>query len=103
MAALQPTLTGLWEDLIEDQVDKDAGDGDVHPDGPGPAGDFFVGFPLLFDRAPKGDEDHRDDDGGEDCVCEEDGEVDRAEPLRLEEARGFGVIMIVQLRNEEEC
>jgi len=44
----EPLGTGLWEDLVEDEVDHDAGYGDVHPNRPGPAGDGFVTVEALF-------------------------------------------------------
>ena len=56
--------------LIDHEVDDDAGDGDVEPEGEGPAGDEAVFVELLEPGAAEGDEDQGNDDDGEDGVRE---------------------------------
>ncbi len=49
-------------------VDDDAGDGDVEPDGKGPAGEASMGGEAAGEREEEGDEDHRKGDDGEEDV-----------------------------------
>ena len=50
--------------LVDQEVDDDAGDGDVEPEGEGPAGDEAMLVKFLEPGAAEGDEDQRDDDNG---------------------------------------
>jgi hypothetical protein len=73
-------------DLVDHEVDDDAGDGDVEPERQGPAGDEAVLIEALEEGAAKRDDDERNDGDGEDGMGDEDGEVDRADPtLSLEQ------------------
>src|SRR3954447_334893 len=73
--------TGLRaEDVVEHEVDDDAGDGNVHPDGVGPAGDSAVANILLAECAGESDDHEWHDCCGEDGVADEDGEVEGARP-----------------------
>lgn len=44
-------------DLVEEEVDEDAGDGDVKPEGQGVAGDEAVLVEFFKEGAAEGDED----------------------------------------------
>ena len=42
--------------MVEDEIDQDAGDGNVHPQRPSPSRDFAVEVETLFERAVEGDQ-----------------------------------------------
>ncbi len=44
----------LWKNMVKKEINKDAGNGDVHPDWPCPARDSFVALELPPDRVVKG-------------------------------------------------
>ncbi len=73
--------------MVEEEVDDHAGDGDVHPEGEGVAGDDAVLVEFFEPGAAEGYEDHGDDDYGEDGVRDEDCEIDGADPALALEAR----------------
>src|SRR5688572_10959208 len=74
----------LRENLVEQKVDHHAGHGDVHPDGPGPAGDFFVPFEVALQRTGERDDDEGQNHDRPDQVGKENRQVDGAEPGWLE-------------------
>ena len=51
----------LLEPLVEHEVDQDAGDGDIEPEGEGPAGPGAVALEAAFQGVGHCDEDQRDD------------------------------------------
>src|ERR1700739_4008154 len=72
-------------DLVDHKGDDYAGDGDVEPEGKGPAGDGAVLVEFCEPGATEGDEDQGDDDDGEDGVGDEQSEIDGEKPaLALE-------------------
>ena len=46
---LQLMAGNLGENLVEEKIDQDAGHGDVHPERPGPAGDFAMKIEALLE------------------------------------------------------
>ena len=88
--------------MVEDEVDDDAGDRDVHPDGPGPAGYFFVGFETLFPCEEQCGQHERHDDEGEENVGGEEDQVEFSEPGGVGEGGVAGVRVVVDVRDEEK-
>src|SRR5579862_452674 len=86
-----PSQWRLWfdlrENLIKQEINHHPGHGNVHPQRPGPARDLLVEFkPLLFGAIQR-HQNHRHDDHGQDRVRQEDGQVNRAEPQRVQKLR----------------
>ena len=67
-------------ELVDHEVDDDAGDGDVEPQWKGPAGDEAMLIETLEKRAAQCDQYEGNDHDGEYCVRGEEGEVDRTNP-----------------------
>ena len=63
-------------DVIEEDIDQEAGDRDVEPDGEGPPGQPGMGFEPGFPGQVEEAEDQGDDDDRQDHVGEENGEVE---------------------------
>ena len=87
--------------MVEHEVDDDAGDGDVEPEGEGVAGDEAMLIEFFEEGAAEGDEDERDDDDGEDGVGEEQGEVDRANQTLSLEGDVADAVVVDEVGDEE--
>ena len=48
------SAASLWKNMVEQEINEDAGDGNIHPDRPCPTRDLFVAFELSPDRVVKG-------------------------------------------------
>lgn len=72
-------------ELIDEEVDDNAGDGNVEPEGESPAGDEAMFVETREPGPAESDDDERNDDNGENGVGREDGEIDGPNPaLTLE-------------------
>jgi len=72
-------------ELVDQEVDDDAGDGNVEPEGQGPAGQETVLIEELVESAAQSDDDEWNDRDGQDGVGYEDGEIEGTDPaLALE-------------------
>jgi hypothetical protein len=89
-------------DLVDHQVDNDAGDGDVEPKGEGPAGDEAMLIEFFEEGAAKGGKDERNDDDGKDGVRGEQGEVDGTDPALALEVDHFPNADVVDDVGDEE-
>ena len=89
-------------DLVDHEVDDDAGDGNVEPEGEGPAGDEAVLVEAFEPSAAESDDDERNDDDGQQGVRDQNGEVDGADPtLSLEEDHPVNAQVIDHVGYEE--
>src|SRR6516165_194853 len=89
-------------DLVDQEVDDDAGDGDVEPEGKGPAGDKAVLIEAFEPSATERDDDERHDSDRQQSVRDQNGEVDRADPaLSLEEDHLVNAEMVNHVGNQE--
>ena len=89
-------------DLVDHEVDDDAGDGNVEPEGEGPAGDEAVLVEAFEPSAAESDDDERNDDDGQQGVRDQNGEVDGADPtLPLEEDHPVNAQVIDHVGHEE--
>src|SRR5262245_26944496 len=84
--------------MIEQEVNHDAGDRNVHPERPGPTGDFFVQVESPPEGATESYEDQRHDDDGEERVREENEKINRPEPGGVLEDRRSLMQVISQIR-----
>jgi len=93
----------LWEDLVKEEINDHARDGNVHPNRPGPAGDDLMLIKPRTKRAAESDNDHRDNGHSQHGVGEKNREVNRAEPGRILKDRPacFGVIN--EITDQEQC
>ena len=90
--------------MVDHEVDDDAGDADVEPEGERPAGDLAVLVEAFGPRAAEGDEDEWHDDDGEDGVGDEQSEVDGTNPaLALEEDDLMDAVMVDEIGREEDA
>jgi len=87
--------------VVEEEVDDDAGDGDVEPEREGPAGDAAMKFELTAQGAADGDDDKRNDDDGENGVAQEQREIDGADEALSLEADGADLEMVDHIGDEE--
>lgn len=95
-------LSRLRKLHVEQPINNHAGHRDIHPDGPGPAGDFFVEIEPAFERASERHDDHRENDRRADRVREEQHQINRAKPRRVFEAReAVPAEMISEIRHEK--
>src|SRR5215469_6225658 len=85
----------------EEEVDEDAGDGDVEPDGERPASDGFVAAEAGAESEIQSDEHERNDYSGENCVADEKREVRGADWALAGETDDSGVGVEIQIANEE--
>ena len=97
--------TRSWErsgvQVVEEEVDEDAGDGDVEPEREGPAGDATMKLELAAQGAADG-EDHQGNDGhGKYGVTDEQGEVDGADISLPLEADRADLKMVNHIGDEE--
>ena len=89
-------------ELVDHEIDDNAGDGDVEPEGEGPAGDEAVLVETLQPSAAQSDDDHGHDDNGENGVGQEQSEVDGANPtLTLEMDHLMGASVVDEIGNQE--
>ena len=63
--------SGFGEPLVEHEVNEDAGDGDIKPEGECPAGPGAVFFEAAFDGVRHGHQNEGDDDDGQNDVGDE--------------------------------
>ena len=66
--------------MVDHEVDDDAGDGDVEPEGEGPAGNAAMLVETFEESATKGEDDEWNDGDREDGVGDEDSEIDGTDP-----------------------
>src|SRR6266540_7053242 len=101
IATVSPLSTRPHQPM-EHPVDHDAGDGNIKPDRKGPAGDAPVRW-KFFSQCPNQRDDcqwhHRD---GQDRVCEEDCEIDGADPALALKRHGTDLVMINEVGNQEQ-
>jgi len=91
-------------DLVDHEVDDDAGDGDVEPEGEGPAGDEAVLIEPFEPSAAERDDDERNNGDRQQGVRDQNREVDRADPaLSLEEDHLVNAQVIDHVRHEEHA
>ena len=88
-------------ELVEEEVDDNAGEGDVEPEGESIAGDEAVFIEFFEEGAAERDEDERDDDDGEDGVGDEQGEVDRADQTLALEGDMAHAVVVDEIGDEE--
>ncbi len=93
----------LGVDLVEEEVNQDSGDGDVHPDWPSPAGDSAVFVESFAEGVVEGQEHQWHHRHGEDGVGEKDGQVNGSEPGWVLEAGGAGVVMVSKVADQKEA
>lgn len=86
---------------VQHPVHDDPGGGDVQPDRERPAGELAMCFEFPSDRTHEGDGDQRAEEGGQNGVGEQEGEVDRADPALPRVGGGTGVVVVRQVGNEE--
>jgi len=87
--------------VVEEEVDENAGDGDVEPERESPASDAAVKLELRAQGAADGDDDKRNDDDGENGVAQEQGEIDGADEALSLEADGADLKMVDHIGDEE--
>ena len=85
---------GLRENLVEQQIDHHAGHGHIHPDRPRPSGYSLMRVKAFAQCAARGHDDQRYDGKGAEQMREQDREVIRPEPRRIEK---LGVRLAIDL------
>jgi len=89
-------------DFVDHEVDDHAGDGNVEPEGEGPAGDEAVLVEAFEPSAAERDDDERNNDDRQQGVRDQNGEVDGADPtLSLEEDHPVNAQVIDHVGYEE--
>ena len=88
-------------DLIKHEIDDDAGDRDIEPEGEGPTGDNAVSVEALEQGPAEGHDDHGDDDEGQNGVRGEQGEIDGANPTLALEGDVADAIVVDEIGNQE--
>ncbi len=91
----------LHEQLIQHEVDDDAGDADVHPEREGPARNRPVQRVAGPQCARERDQHQRHDDNGQDRMAQQDREIERARPAVSLKQNVSDVGVIVEVRSEE--
>jgi len=89
-------------EAVEQEIDDDAGDGDIEPDREGPAGDAAVTVEFLREGAGKRDQRERHDDDGQDSMRAEQREIDGADPSLAGERHDAGMQMVDHVRSEKD-
>lgn len=87
--------------MVEQEVDDDAGDGYVEPNGESPAGDATMKFKLLTQGAANGDENHRHNRDSENRVADQQREIDRADIALALESNGAHLEMVNHIGDKE--
>lgn len=93
---------GLWKDVVENEIDNDTCDGDVHPEWPGPADYGFVLSPIFFEGEPEGSEDEWDNGDSQKNMSCQQSEIKRLEPQRLREDGMTGKEVIDEVASEKD-
>lgn len=91
----------LHEQLIQHEVDDDAGNADVHPERESPARNRLVQGVAGPQGARERDQHQRHDDDGQDRMAHQDGKIQRARPAVSLEVNASDVGVIVEVGSEE--
>src|SRR5687767_3197151 len=89
-------------ELVEHYVDHDPRHRDVHPQRQRPAGEPHVAIEAAAESARGGDECHRQDDGREHDVREQDGQIDPPDRALAGEGLRADVRVVDDVAHEEE-
>jgi len=73
--------------VVEHQVDEDTRDRDIEPKRECPSGDGTMAGKIAAQRPNEREQHHRDDNGSQKGVGNQDGEIDRAHPARARKFR----------------
>jgi hypothetical protein len=99
---------GGWGDFVAGRVhpiahhvNDHAGDGDVHPDGPGPSRYPAMLFEVTVQRTPQSGQHQGDDREGENDVRDENREVDRPDDSMALKAHVADMVVVGQIGHEE--
>src|SRR5215467_12052196 len=88
-------------DLVQHQVNHDAGYRYIEPEGESPAGDGAVAVETLAQGAAESDDHHRDNDSGEDGMSGQDAEVERSHPSGALKVHRSDMRVVVEIGNQE--
>ena len=88
--------------MVEEKVDDDTGDRNIHPERKGPARHAAMLWDPHEQTVAHGENRQRHDGDGEDRVRDENREVDRADGPRSGEARDDAVPQVVIENVEDE-
>src|SRR5690348_1934125 len=88
-------------DAVQQEIDDDAGDRDIQPDGESPAGDAPMTIEFLSQSTREGNHSERQNNYRQHGVSGEQGEVDRANPALPLKMNDSGMQMIDDIGREK--